>query len=572
MNTDATATNSPQSPSQPTVNTEGMSDAEFVQHFEGLVANILSMRREMLGHALDPRRDLDDECGYPKLITAEQYQKMYERDPIAKRVCEAMVKECYQVPFEVYETEDVEQSTPFEEDWEQLSRRQLRSEPSWFKDEEGFTVVSYLKRASILARIGHYSVILFGLDDGMDLREPVKGVVEYNSAPTVFTEVQEGDKTVTKVHATPVEGIYGLTVNLADPMASGGEGGATGEGKPTRELLYLRVFPEAMAKVTHIEANPTSPRFGQPVRYSITFNDPREEVDLIGVNAKSMDVHWTRIVHVVGQLTTSEVFSPPKMQTPFNRLMDLQKLYGGSAEMFWKGAFFGLAFESNPQLGPNPVLDRAGTKAELEKYFNGLQRYLQIVGMTVKVLAPQVADPTNHINVQLEAIAIGEGMPMRILKGSERGELASSQDDDAWNDRVKSEQKLQETPYTIVPFVNRCIMLGLVRPPKEYSIAWPDITSQSAVEKANVAYTYTQSLALFVTSGAEAAMTLQDYYVRVWKMTEEEAEMIVEQASEAQLEGQEADDERELELIEKGLKPDPTEPAFPARPNFRGGV
>ena len=44
------------------------------------------MRTTLLTKLFDPRRDLDDECGYPKSISTEQYRRMYEREGIANRV------------------------------------------------------------------------------------------------------------------------------------------------------------------------------------------------------------------------------------------------------------------------------------------------------------------------------------------------------------------------------------------------------------------------------------------------------------------------------------------------------
>lgn len=545
------------------VNMDTLSDEKFIRYFEELTVNIMSMRREALTKLLDPRRDLGDECGYPKYISAEQYQEMYERDPIGKRVCEAMVEESWVVSPEIYEDEDVETVKPFEQAWKDLSKQPLRGEPSWFQDEKGCIILDYLRRGSLQARIGHYSVLLIGLDDGANLRDPVKGIIETNSASSHI--YRDGEGKVEKVEVESVEGIYGLTINATETKG--------------RKLLFLRVFPEYLAVISQFEVNPSSPRFGQPTMYSITFNDPREAPNTgIGLNMVTYDVHWTRVVHYVGPLASSEIFSVPEMKAPFNRLMDLQKLYGGSAEMFWKGAFFGLSLESNPALGPNPVIDLDKSKNQMEKYFNGLQRYLALVGMTAKVLAPQVADPTNHINIQLEAITIEKGMPMRIFKGSERGELSSEQDAVKWDRRVEKNQNNHETTHIIVPTVDRFIMLGVLPTPKGYSVFWPSIDSRSAKEKAEIIYIHTQALALYTTSGAEAVMSLQDYYVNIWGKTEEEAKMLVENAREAMVETQELEDERQMDLIDKGLKLDPTEPPpgkFPPTgkfpPNGTGG-
>ncbi|MBU0847601.1 hypothetical protein KKH23_10485, partial [Patescibacteria group bacterium] len=50
-----------------------------------LVFNMMTQRSDLLQKLFDPRRDIDDECGYPKTITEEQYRRMYDRE-LGRRV------------------------------------------------------------------------------------------------------------------------------------------------------------------------------------------------------------------------------------------------------------------------------------------------------------------------------------------------------------------------------------------------------------------------------------------------------------------------------------------------------
>ena len=45
-----------------------------------MAVNASVMRSTLLTKLIDPRRDIDDECGYPKEITTEQYRLMYDRE------------------------------------------------------------------------------------------------------------------------------------------------------------------------------------------------------------------------------------------------------------------------------------------------------------------------------------------------------------------------------------------------------------------------------------------------------------------------------------------------------------
>jgi hypothetical protein len=113
------------------------------------VANVLSMRSQLLNKLFDPRRNIDDECGYPASeastsggitsISSEFYRNLYEREPIATRVVEVLPKESWQITPMVYEDEDPNVVTPFEEAWDSLSLS-LRGEQSWYVGEEGHTL------------------------------------------------------------------------------------------------------------------------------------------------------------------------------------------------------------------------------------------------------------------------------------------------------------------------------------------------------------------------------------------------------------------------------------------------
>jgi hypothetical protein len=198
--------------------------------------------------------------------------------------------------------------------------------------------------------------------------------------------------------------------------------------------------------------------------------------------------------------------------------------------MFWKGAFFGLSFETHPSLGGDVDVDPESLKDMIEDYQNGLQRWLALTGMSAKTLAPQVVDPTPHIERQIEAICIKLGVPKRVFMGSERGELASTQDDKAWNDRLRERQTNYLTPRVIVPFVDRLILLGVLPKPNGYSVWWPDITSQSDTEKANVALKMTQALAQYAGTPDVSFVIPELYYLtRILKLDENEVVTMLEE-------------------------------------------
>ena len=326
--------------------------------------------------------------------------------------------------------------------------------------------------------------------------------------------------------------------------------------EPRVNLNYIRVFPQAQAQITQYERDISSPRFGQPVMYLITFNDPRMQHSGTGLPIASQNVHWTRIIHIADNLTSSEVFGVERMRTVLNNLLSLKKLYPGSAEMYWRGAFPGYSLETNPQLGGDVSIDEESTRNMMEDYTNGLQRFLLLMGMSAKSLAPQVVDPTPQINVQIEAICIKLGIPIRVFKGSERGELASSQDDEAWNDRLKKRQSQYITPRIIVPFVDRLINIGVLPKPKGYSVSWEDLDSLNDSEKATNANTLTTALSAYISGSCESLITPKDYLVHFMHFTDEQAESMIESAkAEADIK----QSEQEALAEQHGMVPEPPE-------------
>lgn len=252
-----------------------------------MVANAYTMRSELFSNLFDSRRDIDEECGYPKTITPEAYRRLFEREGVARRCVTVLPEESWAEDPNVFETEDPDQ-TPFEEALAKVL------------DERN--VYHYLERVDVVSGIGRFGVLLLGLDDGLPMDQPVEGI---------------------------------------------NEDGSTDGKQRERKLLYLRAFDETVVEIKTREDDETNPRFGQPTMYSLIF----KEMGSSGQGDVTKLVHWSRVIHVADNRFTSEVFGTPRLEAVYNRIYDIRKVLSGSGEMFWKGAFPGFAFEINPELG-----------------------------------------------------------------------------------------------------------------------------------------------------------------------------------------------------------------------------
>ena len=297
--------------------------------------NIRTMRFGDSDDNIDPRRNLDDECGYPKTdrITLEDYRRQYRRNPIAKKVVDLLPNHSWQVYPTIFEDESSESDTLFEEAVKELGNRLIGE--SWHQDSKGDPVWEYLNRVDRISGIGRYGTLLIGVsgEEGQDLSQPL--------------ELRPGDSV-------------------------------------SRELIYLRAFPEYLSTIKSYEKDPSNPRFRLPTRYTMSFDDTEDishTTTSSVVGSEQTVVDWTRVIHITDQIMSNEVLAAPRMLSVFNRLLDLDKVYGGSAEMYWKGAFPGISFETIAQLGADVEIDPDEIQSMMEKYQNGLQRYLLTAGM-----------------------------------------------------------------------------------------------------------------------------------------------------------------------------------------------
>jgi DNA topoisomerase IB len=453
-------------------------------------ASLLS-RQELFRRQLDPRRNINEECGFPEIVSVENLKEMWDREAVAARVVQCFAQESWQIQPGVFEDEDPEKQTEFEEAWDQLGKSLTGQRKSWYKDEKGSSVWSLLARADELSGIGSFGVILLGFGDGQeDLSQPVK----------------------------------------------------PGGGK---KLMYASVFDESLVQITRWYNDKKNPSYGKPEAYSIRINDLTgsdhvgSAIGMMGLTTTSLNIHESRVIHLAdGYHTASsnETFAIPRMMAVFNNLLGLRKLYAGSPEMYWKGAFPGFSWESHPSLGADVKINRAKFRDQMEQFMNGLQRYTANIGGSLKTLSPIVSDPTAQINVQIDAICIKLGIPRQVFIGAGSSGIGSGKETesltDTWVGRLKGRQENYITPKVIVPFVDRLIWAGVLPEPEEFHVKWPDMTAPSATSRAQVALTTTQAITAYIGGGGENAMTLSDWYTRVLGMDDESVEEILDNVKE----------------------------------------
>lgn len=445
----------------------------------------------------DPRRDMNREFGYPDSISSSMYQKLFDRSGLAYRIVTMLPEDCWKASPNIYEDENPEVKTEFEKILPEIGKT-IRGEKSYYDTtQEGNPLWKIMKKLDIESGIGEYGIAVLGFDDGQPLNSPIEGYEEVLSTGGEYTP-EIAQARFLAPFSYPREGVTPLK----------------------RKLIYVRIFPQTLITVTEYDQRSYSPRYGEPLYYEVEVANPRTDSESTTPTTRYR-VHWSRVINVASD------DDRPRLENVFNYILNLEKLYGGSAEMYWLGAFPGIQVSTHPNLGTEVDVDEEHTKTELELFMNGMQRFFILTGMEAKTLAPVVVSPEPQINVQIAAICASKEIPINIFLKGRIGEPTQDGSDELWDERIKGRQKNHIIPNIIIPFIDRLINVGVLPVPEKWGVYWNNMHTKTDAEKASNAMQRTQALVTYANSKASMVVSPMDYLVRFLWFTEEEAETII---------------------------------------------
>ena len=312
---------------------------------------------------------------------------------------------------------------------------------AWYDLCEEKRIYSYLERADRLSGIGEFSVLFMGFADGLNADQPLVS----NKAP----------------------------------------------------LLYLAPYSQTNISIAQWDTDVKSARFGFPVMY--TLQRGATVAGGAGMSA-SINVHHTRVLHIAEYLEDNEVLGTPRLMSVFNRFRDLEKVVGGSAEIFWlyaRNIVVGKV-DSDAKFTEKA---KEETEAQIDELMHQLRSYVIAQGIDFKNFQGASPTPQEVVNVILDLIAGAVGIPKRILVGSERGELSSDQDENNWAERIEERRTHFAMPFILRPFIQKLIDTGnLPAPSGEWWIDWPSGVSVSEEKKADIAMKKAQAAATYANS------------------------------------------------------------------------
>lgn len=370
------------------------------------------------------RRDLFQALGYEQTLTAAHYRARYRRGGVARKIVRLPASATWAGGFDLIEDPDPGVETPFEAAAVELFAR--------------LDLWDMILRADVLAGLGRYAVLYIGAP-GED--------------------------------ASPLQ-------RVTSP----------------EQVLYLNAYGEGRAEVVEEVEDPEDPRYGLPEMYSIRTGSglTRRAGGQSGVGKRVRKVHWTRIVHVAEGLLEDDVCGEPRLEACWNLLDDLDKVAGGGSESIWLRQKPKFAMKLPPEAqttdpeGPN-YFDAAGAEDEVTEFLHNMRPYLRLHGVELESLENGVPSIAPNVGALLKLLSATTGIPERILTGSERGELASSQDRSNWADRTQERRRFFGEPLVRL-LVDRLVEIrALPAPAEPYVVAWPEIDELNEGEKAELA-------------------------------------------------------------------------------------
>lgn len=342
----------------------------------------------------------------------------------------------------------------------------------------GFNVFNALLRADILMRVSEYSILLMGFND-VEKQAELKEEVQVSN---------------------------------------------------TLELLYLQPYSFKNAKIKRFVTDTTDSRFGLPLTYQIKIgSQDSSEKSIESVEQKTVEVHYSRVLHFTENNLENDIYGTPALMSIYNRIEDIQKILGSSGEMFWRGAVPGMTATGKDGYTFDDA-SRTDLQTQLDEWEHKLRRFMTVKGVDIGTIEQQITSPADTLDSHLNIIAIVTGIPKRIFSGSERGELASTQDQNTYN-RLISERRDDVCSYMFIrQFIDRLIEYSIISAPKKdtYEIKWAGLSAIGEKEKSEISLNKTKSIKEYVSAPGANMLLPENVFLRdVLGYSQDEIEDII---------------------------------------------
>ncbi|MBE8598207.1 anti-CBASS protein Acb1 family protein [Xenorhabdus sp. BG5] len=376
------------------------------------------------------RTNIYSEFGYPERLTFHEYYNAYERNPVAHASVHRLLDGCWQDNPTLIEGEEKKESTVTSA-WEKNVTKLLK--PFWAK----------IKDADRRNMIGRYSALLIQVRDSQAWHEPIDTVV-----------------------------VARLKENA---------------------LVNLIPVWEPQLTVAEWNTDINSENYGQPAMFNFD-ERPVGQIEIRGP-AKQLTIHPSRVIILCEGAEDGNIFSgTPLLRAGYNKLLDVEKVSGGSSEGFLKNASrqIGVEFDKETDLHSITTAAKqagypdlgAALEDKIHKLNRGTDSAAVMQAGKLNVLSVTPGDPTPTWEVTTREFCASVQVPFTILFGTQTGKLAGDKDDATWKVRLNGRRWGFLTQY-VTQLIRRFWEIGIIEPPKsgEVTIAWSDMLAASEQEK-----------------------------------------------------------------------------------------
>lgn len=419
----------------------------------------------------DGQRDLYEALGYTENPSYKHFKARYRRGGTAAALVDKPATDCWGERPTIEDTgeadDDDEADTPFEKAAEAFLRdattpwgsggTPARETTPGFDVDHSSGPMEVAQRVDRMARLGRFGLLFIGFAD-----DPAESGEDALAEPVDVDTIglQDGD----------------------DPEAALGD------------VAYLSSYDEgrvdwSVTTQDYLDDDPTSPRYGWPEHYLVELTESGELVQ----------VHHSRVLHVVEDpMLGTELTSDSVLRRSLNRLDDLEKILGASAEAFWRSAYQGFVVSppDNSAAGRgtgNWQDEGEQVHKQMQAYINNWERTIFSNG-DITQLDADVVSPGDHVDSEYREIASGHDIPQSILMGNETGERATQEDRAMYHEFIARRRRQFCEQAILRPLINRLIAFGILPEPVGggYDVEWPALAEMSEQEEAEVFTTMMQ--------------------------------------------------------------------------------
>ncbi len=309
----------------------------------------------------------------------------------------------------------------------------------------------------------------------------------------------------------------------------------------TEPILYLRVRGKRSVRISELDDNQASRRFGQPFLYELekdTLDDEQtsgnSDTNFGGEESgRKITISYQRILHVIHEPLESELYGESIAVSIWNLLDDLLKGVSGPIEGNWRGAVsqrLNIKLKddvdfTDPETGEidTSIADEISNK--LNDMVNNITSAIvsQYID-EIDEIGGEATDPSKTAEVIWRRIALTIGEPYKMFAGTVQGNTSNLQDKFDQAAIVQSYQEHQCEARMLRPLISTLVAYGALPAPNgeikigEYNAfsgryQWPSPVDINPVELAQASRDQSRA-ALFLAQARQLGIPIEDDEVR----------------------------------------------------------